>query len=273
MNRTDAAVILNIDPSASPEEARRAYQELFTEHQVRLTNAPTPALRSLYQARLLELDEAKDALLAPSLNDANSDLPTDQPSIPSSGRNLDPPKRPPASPPPPPRVEQEERDRKFNAPPPAPAEKPKTAAAEKPSSFKKKAAVGAAAVLLGVIVLVVLPNFLNRRARQQAENPGESQVQRPPNTTSLADSLPVFRESITIARVEFERGDYDAAKRALADADAFYAKINPDEAPNDTAVVHLKTQLDQLRSKVTRACEALKKVAERHPGEPTCKSS
>ena len=108
MNRTDAALILNVDPSASPEEARRAYQELFTEHQVRLTNAPTPALRSLYQARLLELEEAKDALLSTSPSDANSFLPTDHPSIGSPSAIADPPRtQPPApprrGPPPPPR--------------------------------------------------------------------------------------------------------------------------------------------------------------------------
>src|SRR5437667_5328124 len=113
MNRTDAAAILNVDPSASPEEARRAYQELFTEHQVRLTNAPTPALRSLYQARLLELDEARDALLTPSAGDANSDLPTDQPSIPSGAGAAPPPRQPP---PPPPRSE----TRKPLTPPPPP---------------------------------------------------------------------------------------------------------------------------------------------------------
>src|SRR6266540_966629 len=82
MNRADAAAILNIDPAASPEETRRAYQELFTEHQFRLTNAPTPGLKSLYQSRLRELDEARDILLAQEPTDATLDLPTDQPSLP-----------------------------------------------------------------------------------------------------------------------------------------------------------------------------------------------
>ena len=48
INRAAAAAILNIDPSVSREEVRKAYEDLFNEHQLRLTNAPTPTLRSLY---------------------------------------------------------------------------------------------------------------------------------------------------------------------------------------------------------------------------------
>src|SRR6478672_6595231 len=124
MNRAEAAAILNIDPAASPEDARRAYQELFTEHQVRLTNAPTPALRSLYQTRILELDEAKDAFLATGVSDADSDLPTDQPSIPS--HSAPPPSRPATPPPapsvPPPKTSAHPEPAKT--PPPPPASKP-----------------------------------------------------------------------------------------------------------------------------------------------------
>lgn len=92
MNRTDAAAMLNIHPSASPEEARKAYQELYTEHQLRLTNAPTAALRSLYLNHLRELDEARDVLLGPSPGYVSPDLPTDQPSFPEkSAPALEPP--------------------------------------------------------------------------------------------------------------------------------------------------------------------------------------
>src|SRR6266542_3329489 len=82
MNRADTAAILNIDPAASPEQTRRAYQELFTTHQFWLTNAPTPRRKSLYQGRLRELDEARDILLVQEPTDATLDLPTDQPSLP-----------------------------------------------------------------------------------------------------------------------------------------------------------------------------------------------
>lgn len=116
MNRADAAAILQISPTASAEEARRAYQELFTEHQVRLTNAPTPALRNLYQARLRELDEARDAMSSETSAD-DIDLPLAEPKLPGgaatswrSGDAASPPsppaeKRTEASIPPSPRTE------------------------------------------------------------------------------------------------------------------------------------------------------------------------
>jgi hypothetical protein len=273
MNRTDAATTLGIDASASPEEAKRAYQELFTEHQVRLTNAPTPALRSLYQARLLELEEARDAFLANSLSDADSDLPTDQPTIPAYRSNES--SQRPASPPPPP---VEPRASAEKQPPPPPKER--KAAAEprteplhdaqpvpqKKSSSKWIGIAIGAVVVLGA--LSQLPRLLGNQS-DKATAVDTAAVVSP--RANGADSLPKIRENITVARVEFGRGDYDAANGALKDADAFYSRINAD-ASADTAVLHIKSQLDSLHSKVERACDALKKVAARHPGEPTCKS-
>lgn len=272
MNRTDAALILNVDPSASPEEARRAYQELFTEHQVRLTNAPTPALRSLYQARLLELEEAKDALLSTSPSDSNSDLPTDQPSIPSPGAYS--PRQPPAPPPrrdpaPPPRQTQPPADSRAQQKP----EPSNTASAvtqpKAARSGKKKWFVALVIVVTLWAVFRIRSDLFLRSDHQTAADTTLSS-----HTTSSADastdSIPALRENITVARVEFGRGDYDAASTALSEADRHYAALGS-AAKSDTAVSRLKGQLDQLRSKVTRACEALKKVAERHPGEPTCK--
>lgn len=264
MNRTDAAAILNVDPSASPEEARRVYQELFTEHQVRLTNAPTPALRSLYQARLLELDEARDALLSPSFGDANSDLPTDQPSIPSSA-GAAPPPRP--LPPPPPR---QPETRKSSAPPPPPPKRESAKTEEKATTTlpQKKSSLGK----IGIAVLAVL--LLGFAAKIVSNNFSSDDSQPPvPKVVSpdYADLLPPLRESITVGRVELGRGDYDAANKALGEADNHYGAL-PSAATSDTAVVTLKQQLDQLHSKVKLACNALRKVAERHPGEPTCKT-
>lgn len=286
MNRTEAAAILNVDPNASVEESRRAYQELFTEHQVRLTNAPTPALRSLYQSRLLELEEARDALLSPSLGDTNSDLPTDQPSIPVSQSRSEPPRQQ-APPPPPPRREAppppREREkvpppRRETPPPPREREKvpPPTATGEgsservgnAPKKGGKKILYGviAGAVVIGAVVL--LPSALRTTSSASSDQP-QGDLSRALGNSYL-DSLPPLRENVTVARVEFGRGDYDAAKSALAEADKRYAALPP-QAASDTATMHLKEQMDQLHAKVQRACDALKKVAERHPGEPTCK--
>lgn len=254
MNRTDAAAILNIDPSASLEDAWRAYQELFTEHQVRLTNAPTPALRSLYQARILELDEAKDAFLIPSAGDADTDLPTDQPSIPS---HIPPAPAPPS---------------------PSPAQKPpqftaavEPAAAPSPARVTEPRNKSALGMIVGGLAAIGLIGFAVMKMAGGANGDGRQEKVTPAPVASYADSLRPIRENITVARVEFGRGDYDAANSALKDADRHYAALPP-AATSDTAVTRLKDQLDQLHSKVARACEALKKVAARHPGEPICKS-
>jgi hypothetical protein len=277
MTRTDAATILGIDPSAAPEEAKRAYQELFTEHQVRLTNAPTPALRSLYQARLLELEEARDAFLANSLSDADSDLPTDQPSIPAY-RSSEPAPRQPSAPPPPPA---EPRARLEQQPPPPPREEISRAEPQRtetirdaapPTSQKKTSSSKWIAIGIGLVVLVAalsqLPRLLGKRS--EAVTGVDTMTVASSGATS-ADSLPKIRENLTVARVEFGRGDYDAANGALKDADGFYSRISAD-AKGDTAVVQIKSQLDSLHAKVHLACDALKKVAERHPGERICKS-
>lgn len=268
MNRTDAATILGIDASASAEEAKRAYQELFTEHQVRLTNAPTPALRSLYQARLLELDEARDAFLTQSLSDADSDLPTDQPSIPTygAGRSTTGQSSAPTSGAPQPRTPEPPR---REPPPPTSREVPVSPPAEPPRKSSSSKWIG---IAVGLVVVAGALSQLPRLSanRSDTATKADSAKAVSPRGT-VADPLPKIRENITVARVEFGRGDYDAANGALKDADALYSRIEAG-ARRDTGVVQAGSQLDSLHAKVQRACNALKKVAERHPGEPTCKS-
>ena len=143
MTRADAAAILQIPPTASAEEARRAYQELFTEHQVRLTNAPTPALRNLYQARLREIDEARDAMLAQESAD-DTDLPLAEPKLPGTSgagwRSEADSRREPVQPAPPARSGSQAPPplREAGSPKPQPAP-PKTAATTAESAADRKA--------------------------------------------------------------------------------------------------------------------------------------
>lgn len=165
MNRADAAAILQIDPTVSPEDARRAYQELFTEHQLRLTNAPTPALRNLYQARLRELDEARDVMLAQGPQD-DSDLPLAEPKLPAAtGPSWQPggesATQPPAVRPPPvtpPPVTQPPT--KLPPPPEAPKpERPKTPAPPAPGPERKIDGPGVPpkrGLVIGVVAAAVL---------------------------------------------------------------------------------------------------------------------
>jgi hypothetical protein len=78
MTRTDAAALLGVSEQASPDEAARRYRELHNDLQVRLSYAPTPALRKTYQRNLQELQEAVE-LLAPGTGALSPDLPSPTP--------------------------------------------------------------------------------------------------------------------------------------------------------------------------------------------------
>lgn len=79
MTKEEAAAILGILPTSTIDEVRRRYQELHSDYQIRLTNAPTPALRKAYQKNLQELREASEVLYPGLELTTASDLPTSQP--------------------------------------------------------------------------------------------------------------------------------------------------------------------------------------------------
>ncbi len=268
MNRADAAAILNIDLAASPEETRRAYQELFTEHQFRLTNAPTPGLKSLYQSRLRELDEARDILLAQEATDATLDLPTDQPSLPprsgetaagSAGGGW---QQPPSQTPPPVRKEK-----------PASPEKPgaaetKRAKPEPAPIATPRPGPSRALILAGVAAIILIGGFLYY---QSTAAPSAPACANPPcaaasneSSAFYPDSLPAFRENVTLARVELQRPEpnFPVARKSIEEAERL-ANGFPSSAGADTSVAGLKLVLSQQRSKLNRLCDALRKVAER----------
>jgi hypothetical protein len=268
MNRADAAAILNIDPAASPEETRRAYQELFTEHQFRLTNAPTPGLKSLYQSRLRELDEARDILLAQEPTDATLDLPTDQPSLPPRSGET------PAG----------SAGGTWQQPP---SQRPPPVSKEKPASPEKSAAVetahlkpqpgptvsprpgpSRALILAGVAAVILIGGFLYYRSASAPSAPAcaNPPCAAAPNETNAfyPDSLPALRENVTLARVELQRPEpnFPIARKSIEDAERL-SKGFPSSAGADTSIAGLKLVLSQQRSKLNRLCDALRKVAER----------
>jgi len=79
MDRQEAAALLGVDPKAGAAEVRRRYQELYSDYQIRLTNAPTPALRTTYQKKLQQLEEASKLLLEGMEVDPHADLPSASP--------------------------------------------------------------------------------------------------------------------------------------------------------------------------------------------------
>lgn len=82
MTKTDAAGLLGVSEEAPVAEVRRRYESLHNDYQIRLTNAPTPALKKTYQQKLQELGEAGETL-HPGLMTATvgGDLPSTEPMI------------------------------------------------------------------------------------------------------------------------------------------------------------------------------------------------
>jgi WD40 repeat protein len=78
MTKQEAAAILSIDPQATADEVRRRYEQLYSDYQIRLTNAPTPSLKKVYQKNLQELQEAVQVLNG-SADQFHADLPSIEP--------------------------------------------------------------------------------------------------------------------------------------------------------------------------------------------------
>jgi hypothetical protein len=219
-----------------------------------LTNAPTPALKSLYQGRLRELDEARDVLLAAPPADATSDLPTDQPSIPDKAAP-EPPREPPKPP-------------EKPAPKPPAEREPSRATSEanpgRTRNIRIGMAIGVVVVILGVVKLI----------SGRSTNPSDSPAAVAAAYPGYADSLRAIREDLTVARLEFNRGepDYATISQALDGADRVIASL-PASATADTTVARLKTQLAQQRASVNKSCDMLKRIAtQRGEAIPKCGS-
>ena len=87
-----------------------------------------------------------------------------------------------------------------------------------------------------------------------------------------ADSLRTVREDLTVARLEFNRGepDYATISQTLASAERIIASL-PASANSDTTVVRLKSQLAQQRASVSKSCDMLKRIAtQRGESVPSC---
>lgn len=77
-DRESALLALDLATDASEDQIRRRYQELYSEFQIRLTNAPTQDLKATYERRLNELRGAAEILL-PQAASGTRDLPALEP--------------------------------------------------------------------------------------------------------------------------------------------------------------------------------------------------
>jgi hypothetical protein len=62
MSEAEAAEILGLWPGSPADEVRRRYQKLYNDFQIRLTNAPTPSLKKMYQKNIQDLRMACDVI-------------------------------------------------------------------------------------------------------------------------------------------------------------------------------------------------------------------
>jgi FHA domain-containing protein len=62
MDPAEAAEVLGVWPGSPPEEVRKRYQKMYNDFQIRLTNAPTPSLKKMYQKNIQDLRAAAEAL-------------------------------------------------------------------------------------------------------------------------------------------------------------------------------------------------------------------
>jgi hypothetical protein len=87
MNKQEAIQLLAVAENASNDDIKAKYAELYNEYQIRLTNAPTPNLKKLYQKNLQELNEALTFLLEGKTSGVINDLPSSSPVFESETNN------------------------------------------------------------------------------------------------------------------------------------------------------------------------------------------
>jgi hypothetical protein len=92
MTREEALQLLGLPDNAGPDAVQAKSGEVYNDYQLRLTNAPTPNLKKLYQKNLEELNEAMQVLLGGGGGAVLKELPSSAP-IYDAGATTPPPAR------------------------------------------------------------------------------------------------------------------------------------------------------------------------------------
>ncbi|WP_370477063.1 hypothetical protein [Tamlana flava] len=75
MNKQEALEKLELEVGASEQDIKKQYQEFYNEFQMRITNAPTTHLKSLYQKNFKQLEEAYSVLTGQETSSFDSEIP------------------------------------------------------------------------------------------------------------------------------------------------------------------------------------------------------
>jgi len=141
-DQREALNLLEMDPGATEDVIRSRFKELYSEFQVRTTNAPTPELKKKYERRVEELRHAVEVLIPPT--ESQQDLPSSEPVEAPAGE----------APPPPPKEDAASAEAGAAAAPAAPKKAAKKKKEKKPKEKKEGGGIPAAAYLMMVIALV-----------------------------------------------------------------------------------------------------------------------
>jgi hypothetical protein len=76
MSKEEAAKLLEIAPDAAAASINQKYAQMYSEYMIRITNAPTPELKTAFEKKLEELGRAAAVLRG---NSVPSDLPSTHP--------------------------------------------------------------------------------------------------------------------------------------------------------------------------------------------------
>jgi hypothetical protein len=100
MTNEQAGTVLGLPLSASADDIEGRYQELYSEYQIRIDNAPTAMLRERYARVLNEVEEARQTLLRGAAQPAAVDLPSERrvPAWQAEGGRPAPPREPSRAP-------------------------------------------------------------------------------------------------------------------------------------------------------------------------------
>lgn len=79
ITRKEAMELLQVGPLTEAAEIRRQYQKLYSDYNIRITNAPTPKLKQMYEAKLEDLRTALQILCPDPSADYQLDFPAIEP--------------------------------------------------------------------------------------------------------------------------------------------------------------------------------------------------
>jgi len=88
MTREESLELFDLPEEATKEEITEKYREMYSDYMLRLTNAPTPNLKKIYNQNIQKLESAFKTLCPDADIDETQFLPSDKPILGTTGSNI-----------------------------------------------------------------------------------------------------------------------------------------------------------------------------------------